>query len=149
MGLYRPGGAVGAGGTAADLYIKNTDDATITGDWNFTGAITQNGSPLGSSSKYVLQATTGVLASNAKASITVTHGLGTDNVAVFVMMYSTDNLWAAMWTLVDGYDAAMAKGVNPPAFTPIVPLTGTINLQIKNASGNADTIFYQVFVQAT
>lgn len=149
MSLQRPGGVLGSTGAGSDLYTKPTDDATITGDWNFTGNLTINGDPLSDGLKSVTEGNTGVLAGSATGIVTITHGLGTDNVSIQVMVSSTNDAWGWMSKRVSGHvithsrDAAFFTGTEPGA-----PSSGDIVVSFQNASGSNDTINYVIVVRS-
>lgn len=149
MGLHRPSGATGVAGAASSLYTLATGNYTITGNWNFTGTFTINGNPPDSLVKYSLEGNTGSIAQNATVSVDITHGLGTDNVMVYVMLKSTQEEMSYQWRRPDGHLRGGSYGVSFHSGTAATtPASGQVNLRITNTGVDADTIYYSVLVRS-
>ncbi len=99
---------------------------------------------------YRITGTTSSLAAGSNETISIIHGLGTDEVLVLVIAKnnnaSKQNLWAAAWRRPDGLGQnTQFDPTGPdPILTAVLP--GTLSVRFKNRDTGSATIDYEVLV---
>jgi hypothetical protein len=91
--------------------------------------------------------TTGSLGVGGTQTITVTHGLGSDDVAV--VFYAKNNTgnggdWNACWARPDG-KCGFAGEIQDGTLLPTIPASGNVAVKIQNR-GSTGTISYTIIV---
>lgn len=145
------------GGSIDGISVGNLVDKsaaeTITGNWTFTGTVVL---PAGLIPKvYITNGTTSSIGSisTSAANTNITHGLGTDDVNVEVMAYTTeedDGAWRCQICIPGGYrsETKGETGGNNNASAPTVPATGVVNLRWDQSTGVSTTLVYRVKITA-
>lgn len=135
-GRFRPAGSVITSVDKLTNYTKTNNNETITGDWNFVGDLLINGAVHTANDTYVHTEVNSNYIGSTSKEFTITHGLGTDDVIIDVMVYVASNaptlvaLAARPDGLIDEWHAWIYSG----SASITIPATGNVTVKLVNTT---------------